>query len=261
MDVNFGGIVPLSTVDWRGRSSVVVFFNGCVFRCPYCQNFENITEKNFVDTAHVWEKIRASIGFARALVFLGGEPTMQPEALIDLAARAKEAGLAVGVHSNGFFPDAIASLIELSLADKFFIDVKAPLKVGFYEKVAGLPDISRIPGGLPDAVERIRIAIGRIDESPAELELRTTVFRDFVGEVDDIRKIAADILSLVRNPGKVSYVIQQGIGRNSADPDFQKKADLDRDALICLGEAASDVFGGTIPVFIRTADNGQEKVG
>lgn len=38
MLVNFGGIVPLSTVDWPGRAAMVVFLRGCPLRCPHCHN-------------------------------------------------------------------------------------------------------------------------------------------------------------------------------------------------------------------------------
>ncbi len=38
MLVNFGGFVPLSTVDWHGRAVCTVFFRGCSARCFYCHN-------------------------------------------------------------------------------------------------------------------------------------------------------------------------------------------------------------------------------
>ncbi|HET6580251.1 MAG TPA: ribonucleoside-triphosphate reductase activating protein, partial [Methanoregula sp.] len=31
--MNFGGFIPLSTIDWRGRAVCTVFFRGCPIRC------------------------------------------------------------------------------------------------------------------------------------------------------------------------------------------------------------------------------------
>jgi len=36
--LRIGGFVDMSTVDWYGNVSLVIFFAGCNFRCPYCQN-------------------------------------------------------------------------------------------------------------------------------------------------------------------------------------------------------------------------------
>jgi len=36
--LRIGGFVDTSTVDWYGNVSLIVFFAGCNFRCPYCQN-------------------------------------------------------------------------------------------------------------------------------------------------------------------------------------------------------------------------------
>jgi len=38
MQINFGGIIPLSTVDWPGKAAMVVFLRGCPLRCPHCHN-------------------------------------------------------------------------------------------------------------------------------------------------------------------------------------------------------------------------------
>ncbi len=35
-----GGFEPLTTVDWPGRLSAVVFLQGCPWRCRYCHNAE-----------------------------------------------------------------------------------------------------------------------------------------------------------------------------------------------------------------------------
>ena len=42
MQAHIGGIVSMSTVDWPKNICTVIFFAGCDFKCPYCQNSELI---------------------------------------------------------------------------------------------------------------------------------------------------------------------------------------------------------------------------
>ena len=48
--------------------------------------------------------IRGSLFAISGVVFSGGEPTLQKEALLSLARIAKGMGLAVGVQTNGVYP-------------------------------------------------------------------------------------------------------------------------------------------------------------
>lgn len=176
--LDFDGIVPVSTVDWHGHSSVVVFVGDCPFKCPYCQNYKTLEQVNFATTDAVWEKIRPSIGFVNAIVFSGGEPTIWGRTLIDLARRAKKKGLLVGVQSSGIGEKAIYQLVDSGVIDKFFIDVKAPLENHAYMKALGLREKHCLNNYVVNALGN---SLRLIDESPAELELRTTVFRSING--------------------------------------------------------------------------------
>ena len=68
--------------------------------------------------------IRSSSPFISAVVFSGGEPTMQREGLSALAQFVKKLPLAVGIQTNGFFPDVLETLISQNLVDKIAIDYK-----------------------------------------------------------------------------------------------------------------------------------------
>jgi pyruvate formate lyase activating enzyme len=58
--LRIGGIVDMSTVDWYGNVSLVIFFSGCNFRCPYCQNSGLIPLESGeeVDIELIGERIR-----------------------------------------------------------------------------------------------------------------------------------------------------------------------------------------------------------
>jgi pyruvate formate lyase activating enzyme len=123
--MNYGGFVSLSTIDWRGRAVCTVFFRGCPIRCSYCQNEGIIFGEDFRDVEEIKEMIKSSSQFISGVVFSGGEPTMQREALVELARFSKKLDLDVGIQTNGLFPDTLHQLIEERLVDKVALDFKS----------------------------------------------------------------------------------------------------------------------------------------
>jgi pyruvate formate lyase activating enzyme len=122
--INFGGFVPLSTVDWRGRSVCVIFFRGCPVRCWYCHNvsLQKGTEMRTIE--EILGMVKSAELLISGVVFSGGEAAMQPQALLTLAEKVKEMGLHTGLHTNGVYPDVITSLIENRLIDLIALDMK-----------------------------------------------------------------------------------------------------------------------------------------
>lgn len=136
MEVNLNKIEKISTVDYPGKSACVVFFNGCPWRCGYCHNKQTWTDVNMVDVEYVKEQIKLCLPFVSAVVFSGGEPTMQIESLIELCKYSKELGLFVGVETNGYNP---FNMLEIKqFVDTFFVDIKAPIdQLSKYKKITG----------------------------------------------------------------------------------------------------------------------------
>lgn len=267
MKLNFGGFVPLSTVDWPGRSSVVIFFNGCPFRCPYCHNYENIMQESYVECLYVEKRMLESKPFASAAVFLGGEPTMQPEPLNYLAKSAKSAGFFVGVHTNGYRPDVIRNLNQKNLVDKYFVDIKAPLISNNYEKIIGADiknkDIKNkelTGGSRKNIVEAVLKSIREIDQSKAALELKTTVFPNFIGSLSDIENICRSIEKEIKNPNKTEYVIQQGRTENVLSGYIKNNGVYTLEEMEVLGNSAKRILSD-INVYIRTEERGRQKIG
>jgi pyruvate formate lyase activating enzyme len=114
----------LSTIDWRGRSVCTVFLRGCPLACSYCQNEEIQAGEDFREIEEIFALIKSSSPFISGVIFSGGEPTMQKEGLTALARYAKKLQLAVGIQTNGLFPETLESLISDALVDKIAIDYK-----------------------------------------------------------------------------------------------------------------------------------------
>jgi pyruvate formate lyase activating enzyme len=249
MHVNYAGTVPISTVDWKGRSTVTVFFRGCPLRCPYCQNHLYLHGSNLVELTFLEDQIKKSKPFVSAVVFSGGEPLMQ-QAIIPLAEFAKDLGLSVGIHTNGCYPEMVSELIKRKVVDKFFIDIKAYLDDPLlYGKVAGCRNPEQIIASVIKTLETV-------DYYNMEMELRTTLIRDFIGSEEDVFSIAAWISEHIEDK-KVTYVLQQGIPKYSLDETLRERLPLERCELYELGKIAK-VFLENVK--IRTKESGEETV-
>lgn len=238
MKINLGGIIDVSTVDWYGKSAMVIFFNSCPFSCPYCQNFKLLNKVNFIDIEEVEKKILESKSFVSSIVFSGGEPTMQFDALEHLAKFTKNLGLLVGIETNGYYPDRLESLVNKGLVDKIFLDIKAPLDDrGEYCMLTGLKDAA------PRVYESLHLTLP--NESP--VEVRTTVFRYF----PDVLEIAKSLIDI-----NCYYVIQQGLPEYSPDGDIKKEMCLSRNELMNIAKLCHWLKD----VRIKTRENGEERI-
>ncbi len=248
MTLVFSGImIPVSTIDWYGRSVSVVFFNGCNFNCIFCsnKNFIDISNRleplfkkgNVIDIEEIEKQIIDAKTFISAVVFSGGEPTTHPRELERLARFTKEQGLLVGIETNGYYTDRLEGLIKKKLIDKIFIDIKAP--PGDKKKY------TMITGGIRDAAER---ALHTLNLRDVDIEVRTTVFPSFS---DDIQEIAKSIAGR-----SCTYVLQQGIPEYAPDQNIRNQKPLTRDELAAL--AGNLTF--LKDVRIRTREKGEERL-
>lgn len=257
MKVNYGNTVPISTVDWHGKVSIVFFLRGCPYRCPYCQNHELLFESNLVDTSLLEAEMKKSRPFVSSVVFSGGEPLMQKDTVMHLAGFAKKIGLLVGIHTNGYYPHVMAELMEKGLVDKFFIDVKAPVNdAEMYAKAIGCKDYTDMHLDPQNTMEKVAESINLVLAKGVELELRTTIIRDFIGSSDDVSEIARSINELTGSR-EVVYVLQQGFAENAMMESLRNIKPLSRDELLELAVVSHEFLEN---IYVRSKEKGNEKV-
>ncbi len=223
MKVNLGGIVYLSTVDWPGKASMVVFLRGCPLRCPHCQNRDLWDGESFSDLSQIRNEMKKAMAFGcasdqitldesirrmkakpfiSAFILSGGDPLMQPEQALSLLGTAKSLGLSTGLETSGYYPDRLSLLLNKNAVDHVFLDIKAALKEPEYARAAERRDVAEL------VLESLRICMG----SGVPLEIRTTIFPEMPSftELGEI----AETLSMLKDefPGHRldSIVIQQG---------------------------------------------------
>ena len=95
----------MGTYDGPGLR-LVVFLQGCPFKCLYCANPDTIafeggelTEVEHIVNMAVSQK--PFFGRRGGITFSGGEPTMQAKELLPLYARLKEEGIHICIDTNG----------------------------------------------------------------------------------------------------------------------------------------------------------------
>ncbi len=125
--INVHSYESMGTFDGPGLR-LVVFLQGCNFRCLYCANPDTIELKGGTPT-DVEEIVRMAVsqkaffGKRGGITFSGGEPTIQAKALIPLFKRLKEEGIHICIDTNGsIWNEDVEEL--LSYVDLVLLDVK-----------------------------------------------------------------------------------------------------------------------------------------
>jgi pyruvate formate lyase activating enzyme len=135
LNVRVGGLIPLTTIDFPGRLSAVVFLQGCAWRCGDCQN-PGLHDAD-APTRITWEEVLGFLerrrGLLDGVVFSGGEPTLQA-GLPDAIDAVRALGFQVGLHTAGMYPERLAAV--LPQVDWVGLDVKAPWD--HYDRVTGV---------------------------------------------------------------------------------------------------------------------------
>lgn len=137
--------------------------------------------------------IKGSLLAISGVVFSGGEPTMQKDALIALAREAKAMGLATGVQTNGVYPDTLETLIEGGLIDRVALDIKA--RWARYNNLLGGNYVKDVQRSLDLCKE------AHAKGTLPEFQVVITLFRGYDDEVSIIAEEAGD----------VDLVLQQGV--------------------------------------------------
>ncbi len=120
-----GGLTALSASDYPGKLAAVVFCQGCAWRCTYCHNPHLLALRGsrLIPWSEIVLFLEKRRGLLDAVVFSGGEPTLQP-ALPLAVAQVKSMGYLAGLHTAGIVPRVLER--ALPLLDWVGMDVKAP---------------------------------------------------------------------------------------------------------------------------------------
>ena len=194
-----GGFTPLTTIDYPGELSAVVFLQGCPWRCGYCQNNDLIACRT--QSSIPWQNVIDFLDKRRrlldAVVFSGGEPTLHAN-LAEAIQQVSAMGFKVGLHTAGIYPNRLQKI--LPLVDWVGMDIKSAKAE--YESITG------VRGSGERAWKSANLLLG----SGVAHEFRTTVHQDMLSKEQLVSLV--DELSAT---GAEDYVIQECITKHCLD--------------------------------------------
>ncbi|MDR2158366.1 MAG: anaerobic ribonucleoside-triphosphate reductase activating protein [Holosporaceae bacterium] len=176
-----GGVVSLTTIDYPGHLSTVIFLQGCPWRCTYCHNrhLQSILPTESLPWEDILNLLAIRKGFVEAVVFSGGEPLMQ-ERLVDAIGDVRSMGFKVGLHTAGPFPNVLAKVLHC--VDWVGFDVKYTFEN--YSQITNIQDSGAA------AKESLKLLV----ESGIAFEARITVHESM--NIPSIVEILKELSSL-----------------------------------------------------------------
>ena len=228
----------ISSVEFHGNMSLVIFMSKCPLACRYCHNVELLED----DTQKTFEEVKKDIDhsadFIDAVVISGGEPLMQLDALIELFTYIKSIGLKTKLDTSGIYPEKIEKLLELELLDFVSLDIKAPFEK--YKKVTG----AKVGSQVKKSMKLLN------NDDNVRLEVRTT-YVPTLHTKKDIHNLVSDV------EGDI-YTIQQFRNKNVLDPALEEVEVPNPHDLIKLAKEIRPLFDGIVKV--KTGEFGEQVI-
>ena len=228
----------ISSVEFHGNMSLVIFMSKCPLACRYCHNVELLED----DTQKTFEEVKKDIDhaadFIDAVVISGGEPLMQLDALIELFTYIKSIGLKTKLDTSGIYPEKIEKLLELELLDFVSLDIKAPFEK--YKKVTG----AKVGSQVKKSMKLLN------NDDNVRLEVRTT-YVPTLHTKKDIHNLVSDV------EGDI-YTIQQFRNKNVLDPALEEVEVPNPHDLIKLAKEIRPLFDGVVKV--KTGEFGEQVI-
>ena len=167
------GIDKLSLLDYEDKVSVVLFSQACNFRCPFCHNGESVLNaQSALDFDEILAYLKTRTGLVDAVVFSGGEPTLEPDLEVKIKS-VKSLGFLIKLDTNGTNPVLLEKLIDKGLIDYVAMDIKN--SPSLYAKTSGVNNVN---------LDNIRKSISIIMKKAPDYEFRTTLVKEFREHMD-----------------------------------------------------------------------------
>lgn len=210
------GIDTLSLLDYQDKLACVIFFKECNFRCPFCHNGDSVLNaSDAISFDEILDYLKTRVGLIDAVVFSGGEPTLDKGLEVKLKA-VKDLGFLVKLDTNGTNPEMLEKLFDLGLVDYVAMDIK------------NTPSLYAITSGLSHLdLEAIKRSIKLIIDRAPDYEFRTTLVKEFHEHMD-----VQQYLSFIKGAKRLylqKFVDREGCIQKGLHEVNSKEAEMLRD--------------------------------
>ena len=230
--IEIGGML-VSSVEFPGKMSLVIFTAGCMLRCPYCHNPGIINGGMKMEINEIFKEIDDSLDFIDSVVLTGGEPLIQYEGIFEIVKYCKNIKLDIKIDTNGYYPEKLEKLVMH--VDYVALDIKAPFNK--YKEIIG-----------EDIGENVRRSMEICSKSPETyFECRTT----YVPGLMD----PEDIIEIAKNISCDSYTLQQFRNKTVLDEKLKETPSPSRKELIKIAESVKPFLNN---IKIKTSEFGEE---
>lgn len=181
-----------STIDYPNEICTVLFVGKCNWNCEFCYNTNLVSETNIDFDKDILPKLLKRKNFINHVVISGGEISCYPTEAITLIDKLNQNGFTVGIHSNGSNLDFLKEVINNHNVKFVGMDIKTSF--------SKYDDIIQCHTNINTIKESIDFLIN----SEIEYEFRTTVYPNYVNELDCI-----EIAKYLKEYNATHYVLQQ----------------------------------------------------
>ena len=162
------GIDKLSLLDYEDKVSVVLFSKACNFRCPFCHNGDSVLNaQEELDFNDILAFLKTRVGLIDAVVFTGGEPTLEDNLEVKIKA-VKDLGFLIKLDTNGTNPGLLEKLLDDKVVDYVAMDIKN--SPSLYAQTCGVNFVN---------LDNIKRSIDIIKSKAPDYEFRTTLVKEF----------------------------------------------------------------------------------
>ena len=167
------GIDKLSLLDYEDKVACVLFTKNCNFRCQFCHNGESVLEATeALSFADILAYLKTRIGLIDAVVFSGGEPTLEEDLEVKIK-EVKNLGFLIKLDTNGTNPELLEKLLDEGLIDYVAMDIKN--SPSLYAETAGVKNVN---------LDNIEKSVSIIMKKAPDYEFRTTLVKEFHERMD-----------------------------------------------------------------------------